>query len=749
MVNFVGKINKFNINSEKIFFLLLIFCPPLLSFPLLFGFLIADPTLLYAGIQTALAAGPSGGYPPYPTIDPNIGFTSHALGYRAAWDILGGRLPWWNHYEGVGVPLAGEMQSAALFPLTLLLALHNGQLYMHLCLQVIAGLSTYVLLRKIGCLPLGAFAAAIAFEFNGTVAWLANAVINPIAFLPLTLVGVETLRERVSAGYKGGGAWLTIGLAASLYAGFPEVAYLNGLLILVWTLVRGGSLKRVTCWIFLRRIIVSGLAALAISAPVLIPFGDYMLVANTGGHANGGFVFSSLSPAFLLALLVPYAFGGIFQIPQYTEFWSSVGGYIGCILPVFALCGLGGQALRGLRVALGLWTVVTIGIAYGLPGTGSVAQFFPGLKFVALYRYLPPSWEFCLCVLAAFGLTDLARNHRFARVAVACIAVAIVCVVTAYVTHRYHLPLARNRLALDSIVFATMLLIGTGMLVWLPLTVATRSRSMAGMLIVEVAVLFVLPSLSSPSQGTIDLTGIHYLQRHLGFQRFATFGPIQPNYGSYFGIAAINHNDLPVPKDWTDYVARHLDINAPSILFTGFSRNDLNGPSAADSLVANVDAYRKAGVRFVLVPTGLLDSPGFASFKHYIATDHGVREAFGNSVMRIFELPDPTPYAAAPGCVLTPSSRDLMDVDCTRPSQLIRLEMYMEGWHASVDGNPMPISRTGEIFQQIPVPQGRSVVTFRFVPPHIQWAFVAFIVGWILFAIDLLRGRKHTARKIL
>ncbi|ACI52727.1 conserved hypothetical protein [Gluconacetobacter diazotrophicus PA1 5] len=749
MINIIKKNKSVDINKNALCVILLVCAPLLLKFPLLIGLLIADPALLYAGLQTGLHAGPLTGYPPMPTIDPNIGFTSHALGYRAAEDVLSGRLPWWNPYEGVGMPLAGEMQSAALFPLTLLLALHNGQLYMHLCLQIIAGLSTYAVLRKIGCMRFGALAAALVFEFDGTFAWLANAVINPIAFLPLTLLGVETIRERVEAGRRGGGAWVTIGLSASLYAGFPEVAYLDGLLVLAWTLVRLGSLARPMRWAFLRRIVVSGLAALAISALILVPFGDYMLVANTGGHANGGFAFISLSPAFLFALLVPYAFGGIFQIPQYTEFWSSVGGYTGCILPVLALCGLGGQALRGVRVALGLWIVVTIGIAYGAPGAGLLAQFFPGFKFVALYRYLSPSWEFCLCVLAAFGLTDLARNHRFARVTAACIAVAAVCVVTAYVTHRHHLPLARNRLALDSIVFAAILLIGTGVLAWLPLTAATRSRGMAGVLVAEVAVLFALPSLSSPSHGAIDLTGVQYLQQHLGFQRFATFGPVQPNYGSYFGIASINHNDLPLPRDWTDYVARHLDANAPSILFTGFSRNDPNGPSAADNLVVNVEAYRKAGVRFVLVPAGSLDSPGFASFKHYAAADHGVREAFGNGVMRIFELPDPTPYAAAPGCVLTPRSRDLMDVDCTGPSQLTRLEMYMEGWHASVDGNPVPISRTGEIFQQIPVRQGRSVVTFRFVPPHIQWAFFAFIVGWILFAIDLLGGKERTARKIL
>src|SRR3954451_21443225 len=82
-------------------------------------------------------------------IDPNDGFTSQALGHRAALDWLHLRVPWWNPYEGTGAPLAGELQSAAFFPPTLLTAFANGQLYEHLLLEIVAGLSTYLLLRRL------------------------------------------------------------------------------------------------------------------------------------------------------------------------------------------------------------------------------------------------------------------------------------------------------------------------------------------------------------------------------------------------------------------------------------------------------------------------------------------------------------------------------------------------------------------------------------------------------------------------
>ena len=41
---------------------------------------------------------------------------SQALGHRAALDWTHLRVPWWNPYEGTGMPLAGEMQSGALSP---------------------------------------------------------------------------------------------------------------------------------------------------------------------------------------------------------------------------------------------------------------------------------------------------------------------------------------------------------------------------------------------------------------------------------------------------------------------------------------------------------------------------------------------------------------------------------------------------------------------------------------------------------
>src|SRR6202020_927518 len=84
----------------------------------------------------------------------------------------------------------------------------------------------------------------------------------------------------------------------------------------------------------------------------------------------------------------------------------------------------------------------------------------------------------------------------------------------------------------------------------------------AGAVALEAAVLFAAPALSAPRPAPSALALARFLQPPLGPARFATLGPIQPNFGSYFGLAEINVNDLPVPKGFTRYIQRSLDDNA-------------------------------------------------------------------------------------------------------------------------------------------------------------------------------------------
>ena len=121
---------------EKRAIWVVVLAPVLAKLHLLVGLLNPNPLFTVAWLAVDGVVFRSMGQP---TIDPNIGFTSQALGHRAALDLISGVIPWWNYFEGAGGPLAGEMNSAALFPPTLLLYFSDGQLWMHIVLPVHRG----------------------------------------------------------------------------------------------------------------------------------------------------------------------------------------------------------------------------------------------------------------------------------------------------------------------------------------------------------------------------------------------------------------------------------------------------------------------------------------------------------------------------------------------------------------------------------------------------------------------------------
>ena len=156
-----------------------------------------------SGLVSSLSPGPA---PGFPVLDLNDGLTSQALGHRAMLEWLHGGVPWWNPYEGTGTPLAGEMASAGFFPPTLFTLLAGGQLFERMLLEMLAGVTTFLLLRRLSINRTAAAAGAIAFEVNGTFAWFAHAPINPIAFLPMCCSesSSRTHQAEMGAGEVGG-----------------------------------------------------------------------------------------------------------------------------------------------------------------------------------------------------------------------------------------------------------------------------------------------------------------------------------------------------------------------------------------------------------------------------------------------------------------------------------------------------------------------------------------------------------------
>lgn len=678
--------------------------------------------------------------------DPNVGFTSQALGHLSMVDLLHGHFPWWNSYEGLGSPLAGEMQAASFFPPTVFLLLPNGQILSHLTVELVAGLSTYFLLRRLSLGRPAAVAGGIAFGLNGTFSWFSHAPANPVAFLPLVLLGVELATDAVQRGRPLTWGLIGVALALSVYAGFPETAYIDGLLVGIWVIIRAVQVG--SAWRSFLLTIAKGVGlGLLLAAPLLIAFLDYLPHAYIGAH-SGEFGSASLPRGALSQAFMPYVYGPINSFSSHdptgtlTVIWGSVGGFITFSVVILAMLGLYGSRQRALRVALVLWTIVSFGRSYGLQPLQHIVNALPGMGDIAFFRYSDPSWELAVIVLAAFGVDDVVHSRIprwwfLASSLVSLLFLGLIANGARSEIHRIATAAHHQAWALASVLWPLAIIV-VAVTTGLALRGRLRAIVLVALVSLDAILLFTLPELSAPRSATIDVSSVSFLQNHLGTYRFYSIGPIQPNYGSYFGLSSLDVNDLPVPKLWSTFVNQDLDPNAVPDVFNGLMRKDPKRSTPLEEFARHFAAFEEAGVKFLVVPPGTVISN--------IAPLNSLRLAFTGATAQIYQLPSPSPlFSTSPGgCAITPATSRFATVWCRHHQTLIFHELFMTGWSASLNGNSVVITPYDKVYQQVRVPAGTSTVSFNFTPPYMVVGFVAFLSGLACLIASLIwHGGKH------
>jgi hypothetical protein len=707
--------------------------PILLALPQLTPWLKANPLFYTSGLRVGGGAVIQRGVP---YIDPNNGFQTQALGLRAAKDWMSGEVPWWNPYTGVGMPLAAEYQPSAFFPPTLLLLLPRGTVFLQAALQILAGLGTFVLLRQLGLGRLAATMGGAVYAVNGTLAWFAHGPAAPVPFLPWFLYGIERAFACVKSGLPGGWRTLAIAMAMSLLAGFPETAYISGLLALAWAMLRGFQLRGLRArsaygW----RIAAGGIAALAIASPQIVSFALYLREAHVGGHA-GEFAQASLGgPTPIMSLVAPYVMGPpmgyAYKWEAIYNFFGPIGGYVALTLLALAFYGalVRRDALAFLLVG---WCVAALGRTFGVPPFVFLWNLIPGIPETAFFRYAPPAWELAITVLAAFAMDDLVnRGPRRGALWLTAAASAIVLAASAHYLWKIWPQTPPSGLRNWIVVTMAWALLST--LLVLERVHRGAARAAAMVVAIDAALLCALPIASNPRDGRLNTAVVDFLRGNLGLQRFYTFEPLQPNYGAFFGIASINHNYLPVPQAWVDHVRAKLDRKwgSDAVVFNGVAA------SARDQFRANVEAYEEVGVKYVLMHAHQDFADGLP----------GVTQVYADGAMKIFQLPNWRPYFEAEGsCEVQALECRHARVRCDSPTTLVRRELFFPGWTATVNGQDAAIAPRDRIFQAIALPAGVSEVRFRYAPPDIGWAWAAMWLGLATLVLPSLRLRRRSRR---
>lgn len=371
---------------------------------------------------TLLTSGPP--IKPYHVIDP----ISSSAYYEPLVQLTSriyknGQIPLWNPHSSLGIPLNAIMESAVFFPLYFLLFLNPSPEmwdFFILLRFFIAGVLAYMFFRRF--LELEAFAAftgAAAFMFCGHLVLNLNLVyINTVMLLPGLLYVSELLVGNPSITAL---SLTGILIALAILGGHPEPTFFalfyTGIYFLFRAIQEIKSRKPEASFPTLGfRLLTLGfwfvgatLLGFALSAITLLPFTEFLKIANLGIHDERYFRvgLEALPPSHVFGLWVPYFWGPLLQTTWDNSNWQLFPGYIGMIVVLMILAlGFQGLAFRGKALFFTLMGTFFLlkGYRLWLPFHIWVGGYLPIFRVSFFTRYFTAEFMFSMAALAGIFL---------------------------------------------------------------------------------------------------------------------------------------------------------------------------------------------------------------------------------------------------------------------------------------------------------------------------------------------------------
>lgn len=350
---------------------------------------------------------------------------------RAAW--AAGEWPHRDRWNGCGGPLAGNGQSAAFSPFTLVsLALPLGRAFtLQGALKLLLALSgTWLWLTELRVSRDSALLGSVAFAFSFSMTpWLYFPITSVVCLWPWAFFACERLAGREID--RRSFALLVAVLAFWAVGGHVESAASGAALLLTWFFARLAAGALPEAGRLLGRVAAASLFALGISAFALAPhvlaiFASERFALAARSFWSAGFSWTPHGPLWsngLITSFFPLALGDSIDsptIPGRIGPFSEMGlGYFGivgwaCVLLVLRP----GSPRRRVELALLAPAAIGLAVAIGLWPIAELVGHVPLLKLMSPLRFL--SWlAICGAALAAFELdrlrADLAhvRSARF------------------------------------------------------------------------------------------------------------------------------------------------------------------------------------------------------------------------------------------------------------------------------------------------------------------------------------------------
>jgi hypothetical protein len=665
-----------------------------------------------------------------------FGYFLPAYTYEAE-RLAAGSFPFWNPYQGAGVPFLGVLQPGALYPVRVLLLWLSPVTAMiwstfgHVLLSL---LGTYALCRRLGTSGFAAALAGVVFTTAFALPWIhATPLLEPGSWLPLlSLAVVAILRD-------GGWGWVFVlgaGTAMPPLAGGYQVTLYTvyALAIVALAVVLDG--RRHGHPLRLRhvgRIAVAAALAIATAAPQVLP--TLAWSAETMRQTR------PLTDAQMMPLFL--------EGPRWarivTFFFRQTSADV-CYLsvPVMLLALVGGVAARPMGIVFALAALVT-GLFTTLSDSSILFQVYKRIPGFAMFRFpsrLLVLTSFFTAVSAALGVTGLVRLR----------------------------PLAppRRRLVIE----AGALVLVLALLVW-PYTNTLAVMWTAGPELTEPNPLFFPPPLRPPPTyrvsvpgGRLDLRAGTFVRQGMR-HHVRVLQDYEPLSSARLGtfLSAIAGVPPPDPSDFHLFTGALL--TDPFLL-----RPDLLDLVAVGGILVRADGVPNQGVpgwtlvgrrgdlrtfrndralprAYLVQRARFVDDPQAALATIIGADFDGHAEAVlvgspATDAERAVVAAGPVP--AIPAEIVRDDPEDIIvSIAPTAPGVLVVADAYAAGWTATVDGVPRRLWQTNYMVRSVIVAPGDRTVELRYRAPGFAPGATICIVTWTTVLVGLALARRRSA----
>jgi Bacterial membrane protein YfhO len=706
-------------------------------------------------------------------------------------EVHHGLLPLWNPYNGVGMPLAFNWQSAPFSVPNLLgylFPLQYAYTVSVLAMLMITGAGAYVLGRV---LRLGVLASAMAgtvFELSGPITgWLGYPLTTVLSWtgwlvaVALLIIGGRRRMRDI--------ALFALLLACAVYGGQPEALVVLGLALAIFL------------------VIVIPLRARSATSPrpILRPVGDLVVAVVAGGALAAPLALPGLQ---LAAMSVRQAVSGatalqghgliyiIFQgydgLPVvgsfpfgYTFFYQETAAYVGVITVVLAIVAVGVRGRRPEVLGLAGITVAMAGITF-IPPLAHFIGRLPIFGGVDWLRALMPM-VFGLAVLAGVGLDALVRSwtERTVRWWVGGgFVLAAVGFLLLWVFDRGHLSALFVMLRNRSFIWPTVD-VAIGLIVVAGLTITDRRRRRnrsprretngeidapieapardhgihwhraglwAGLALLTFETAFLVvagaPLVSSSPQGLTTAPAEATLQRAVGSSTVGFGGPnvcadlgIVPNVNDAYGVHELGIYDPITPKAYYQAWAGATH-----------QLGGIEGLNEFCPVVRTAAIARLWGVSFVLEPHGA-PGPAGSVFDIKIGNEDlyripGAADATLTPATSTGGFPKEEATGTPLAVVSSNPAKWKVTTNASTP-QVLRLRLAdVPGWRATIDGQPLTLEKYSGIMLQAYIPPGRHIVRLNYWPSYFTLGLVlaaSSAIGLITALLIDRTRRRHRA----